>query len=83
MFIREHSLEEHYLRRRLELLEYLDSFARDEFYNTDEEDRMSEDDVRLVLLRKHYADVLNPYELNETLKSIYPAHQYGHEPVKE
>jgi hypothetical protein len=83
MFIREHSLEEHYLRRRLELLDYLDSFARDEFYNTDEEDRMSEDDVRLVLLRKHYADVLNPYELNETLKNIYPAHQYGPEPVKE
>ena len=47
MFIREHSLEEHYLRRRLELLEYLDSFARDEFYNTDPEDRMSEDDLRL------------------------------------
>ena len=83
MFIREHSLEEHYLRRRLELLEYLDSFARDEFYNTDPEDRMSEDDLRLVLLRKHYADVLNPYELNETLKKIYPAHQYGPEPIKE
>ena len=83
MFIREHSLEEHYLRRRLELLEYLDSFARDEFYNTDPEDRMTEDDLRLVLLRKHYADVLNPYELNETLKKIYPAHQYGPEPIKE
>jgi hypothetical protein len=83
MFIREHSLEEHYLRRRLELLEYLDSFARDEFYNTDPEDRMSPDDPRITLLRKHYADVLNPYELNETLKSIYPAHQYGPEPVKE
>lgn len=81
MFIKEHSLEEHYLRRRLELLEYLDNFARDEFYNTDPEDRMKKDDIRLVLLRKRYCDVLNPYELNETLKSIYPANQYG--PEKE
>jgi hypothetical protein len=80
MFIREHSLEEHYLRRRLELLEYLDTFARDEFYNTDPDDRMSPDDTRLVLLRKHYADVLNPYELNETIKGIYPPNQYGPEP---
>ena len=79
MFIKEHSLEEHYLRRRLELLEQLDSFARDEFYNTDPEDKMSPDDIRLVILRKHYCDVLNPYELNETLKSIYPAKQYGPE----
>lgn len=79
MFIKEHSLEEHYLRRRLDLLEQLDSFARDEFYNTDPEDRMSPDDQRLELLRKHYCDVLNPYELNETLKSIYPAKQYGPE----
>ena len=83
MFIREHSLEEHYLRRRLDLLDQLDSFARDEFYNTDPDERMAEDDIRLVLLRKHYADVLNPYELNETLKKIYPAHQYGPEPIKE
>lgn len=79
MFIKEHSIEEHYLRRRLELLEYLDNFARDEFYNTDSEDRMKKDDPRLVLLRKHYCDVLNPYELNETLKNIYPAKQYGPE----
>lgn len=82
MFIKEHSLEEHYLRRRLDLLDQLDSFARDEFYNTDPEDRMSPDDPRLELLRKHYCDVLNPYELNETLKSIYPAKQYGPEPKK-
>ena len=81
MFIKEHSIEEHYLRRRLELLDILDNFARDEFYNTDPEDRMNKDDPRLVLLRKHYCDVLNPYELNETLKSIYPANQYG--PEKE
>lgn len=80
MFIKEHSLEEHYLRRRLDLLEQLDSFARDEFYNDDPEERMKPDDYRLVLLRKHYCDVINPYELNETLKSIYPAKQYGPEP---
>lgn len=79
MFIKEHSLEEHYLRRRLELLEYLDNFARDEFYNTDPEDRMKPDDPRIILLKKHYCDVLNPYDLNETLKSIYPAKQYGPE----
>ena len=83
MFIKEHSLEEHYLRRRLDLLDQLDSFARDEFYNTDPEERMKDDDIRLVLLRKHYCDVLNPYELNETLKKIYPPHQYGPEPTKE
>ena len=82
MFIKEHSLEEHYLRRRLDLLEQLDSFARDEFYNTDPEDRMSPNDPRLELLRKHYCDVINPYELNETLKSIYPAKQYGPETKK-
>ena len=79
MFIKEHSIEEHYLRRRLELLDILDNFARDEFYNTDPEDRMKKDDPRIVLLRKHYCDVLNPYELNETLKRIYPANQYGPE----
>lgn len=76
MFIKEHILEEHFLRRRLELLEYLDNLARYEFYNTEPEDRIEKDDIRLVLLRKHYCDVLNPFELNETLKSIYPTNQY-------
>jgi hypothetical protein len=45
MFIKEHSIEEHYLRRRLELLEYLDNFARDEFYNTEPEDKMKKDEL--------------------------------------
>ena len=79
MFLKNHSIEEHYLRRRLELLDILDNFARDEFYNTDTEDRMTPDDIRFVLLRKQYCDVINPYELNETLKSIYPAKEYGPE----
>lgn len=82
MFIKEHSLEEHYLRRRLDLLEHLDSFAREEFYNDDPEDIMSPNDPRIVLLRKHYGDVLNPYELNRTLKKIYPKHLYGPEVIE-
>lgn len=78
-FIREHALERFWLERRLECLSLLDDFANQEFYNDDAENIMSPDDPKLIMMRKHYRDVINPYELNETIKAIYPSHQYGPE----
>jgi hypothetical protein len=83
MFIREHSLEEYFLRRRLDYLDQLDTFERDDFYNLDLAGRMLPDDHRLMFLKKHYSDVMSPYELNETLKRIYTPQQYGSELIKE
>jgi hypothetical protein len=77
MLLKHHALEEHYLRRRLELLEYLDSFARDELYNDDPETMMKPDDPKLVILSREYSDVLNPVDLEKTLKEIYPTHLYA------
>ena len=82
-FIREHALERFWLERRLECLSLLDDFANQEFYNEEPEDRMSPDDPKLTLMKNHYKDVINPYELNETLKRVYPPHQYGPEQPKE
>lgn len=79
-FIREHALERFWLERRIECLSIMDDFANQEFYNDNPEDRMDSNDPKLIMMRKHYADVINPYELNETLKRIYPSHQYGPEP---
>ena len=60
--------------RRLQLLDILDDFARNAFY--DEDYTMKEDDPRLVILKKQFADVLNPIDVEKALKEIYPPHLY-------
>lgn len=65
--------------RRLQLLDILDDFARNAFY--DEDYKMKEDDPKLIILKKQFADVLNPIDVEKALKIIYPANQYG--PEKE
>lgn len=75
MFIREHALEEYWLNRRLELLHQLDDLALEVFLNRD--DLITEDDPWMIMLQKHYADVLNPIDVEKTLKSIYSARQYS------
>ena len=75
MLIREHALERYWLERRLELLDILDDFAREEFCN--EESTINKDDWRLTTLKKNYADVMEPYSLAQTIRSIYPPHLYG------
>lgn len=74
MFIREHSLEEYWLRKRIELLEHLDNLAQEAYY--DQDFNMNEDDPKLIMLKKHYKDVANPCDVTEVLKSIYPPHLY-------
>ena len=61
-------------KRRLQLLDILDDFARTAFY--DEDYTMKEDDPRLVILKKQFADVLNPIDVEKALKEIYPPHLY-------
>jgi len=56
-------------------LDILDDFARNAFY--DEDYTMKEDDPKMVILRKQFADVLNPINVEEELKRIYPSNQYG------
>lgn len=75
MLIREHAIEKYWLERRLELLDMLDDIARESL--DDEDFNMSVDDTRLVILRKHYADVIEPHKLQETIKKIYPSHLYS------
>lgn len=75
MFIREHALEEYWLNRRIELLHQLDDLAQEVFLNR--ADLITEDDPRMIMLQKHYTDVLNPIDVEKTLKSIYPARQYS------
>jgi hypothetical protein len=75
MLIREHALEKYWLERRLELLDILDDLARESL--NDDDFNMSKDDARILVLRKHYADVIEPYTLSETIKKIYPSHLYG------
>lgn len=74
MFLSNHYKEKSLYERRLQLLEILDDFARDAFY--DEDFTMNEDDPKLIILRKQFADVLNPVNIEDELKKIYPDHLY-------
>lgn len=74
MFLDYYYKERMLYERRLQLLDILDGFARDAFY--DEDYSMKEDDPKLVILRKQFADVLNPVNIKEELKRIYPEHLY-------
>ena len=75
MIIREHALEEYWLNRRIEFLHRLDDLAQ-ETYNEDQQ-LISEDDPRIITLKKQYSDVLNPIDVEKILKSIYPARLYA------
>lgn len=70
-------LERFYLLRRIELIDTLQDFAQDEFYKDDPEEFMNKDDIKIKLLTKYYADVLNPCDVEKTLKRIYPSHLYA------
>jgi hypothetical protein len=81
MIIREHDIERFWLERRLELLSILDSHANEAF--NDSKSELNIDDPRFTMLRKQYADVLEPYSLSETIRKIYPEHLYGKIPKKK
>ena len=75
MLNKNHSLEVYYLQRRLELIQILDQFANRAF---EEEDFYMEDDHwQIKALEKEYSDVIDPENLCETLKRIYPTHLFG------
>lgn len=74
MFLSHYYKEKALYERRLQLLEILDDFARNAFY--DEDYTMNEDDPKLIVLRKEFADVLNPVDVERELKKIYPERLY-------
>ena len=74
MFLSHYYKEKALYERRLQLLEMLDDFARTAFY--DEDYSMNGDDPKLAILRKEFADVLNPVNVEEELKKIYPERLY-------
>ncbi len=75
MFLSHYYKEKALYERRLQLLEILDDFARDAFYNEDY--KMNDEDPKLSILRKEFADVINPVNVEEGLKKIYPLQSYG------
>ena len=75
MIIKEHALEEYWLNRRIELLHHLDNIAHEALY--DDSFSMNDDSPKIVSLKKQYADVVNPVDVENTLKSIYPEHLYA------
>jgi hypothetical protein len=75
MLIKYHDLETYYLNRRLELLQRLDSFAEECLHNEDFE--MNDLYPAIELLRKQYADVIDPENLCQTLKKMYPEELFG------
>jgi hypothetical protein len=80
MLIRFHCLESYYLNRRLELLQRLDSYAEQALYEED----FDENSLAPVIdmLRREYADVIDPENLCQTLKKIYPDALFGIESRK-
>lgn len=80
MFIKEHALEEYWLNRRIELLHQLDNLAQEAFYNDGYS--ITKESPKIAMLQKHYADVINPIDVEKTLKSIYPKHLYAPEVSK-
>ena len=74
MFLSHYYKEKMLYERRLQLLDMLDDFAREAFY--DEEYTMDGNDPKIIMLRKQFADVLNPADVEKSLKEIYPEHLY-------
>lgn len=75
MFLSHYYQEKALYERRLQLLDILDDFARTAFY--DDDFSMKEDDPKMTILRNQFADVLNPCDVEKTLKKIYPDHLYS------
>ncbi|MFM8859799.1 MAG: hypothetical protein ACKOEW_06880 [Methylocystis sp.] len=75
MFIKYHDLETYYLQRRLDLLQILDQFAHEAF--NEEDVTMDDDHWKMQMLKREYADVIDPENLCQTLKRIYPDHLFG------
>jgi hypothetical protein len=74
MFLDYYYKERMLYERRLQLLDILDGFARDTFY--DEDYSVKEDEPKMITLRKQFADVMNPVNVEDELKRIYPEHLY-------
>ncbi len=75
MIVRYHSLESYYLNRRLELLQRLDSYAEQALYEEDfDENSLA---PAIEMLKREYADVIDPEHLCQTLKKIYPDELFG------
>jgi hypothetical protein len=72
MFLSHYYQEKALYERRLQLLDILDDIARDAFY--DEDFTIQKDDPKISVLRKQFADVLNPCDVEKELKEIYPDH---------
>jgi hypothetical protein len=80
MIIRYHSLETYYLNRRLELLQRLDDYAEQTLH--DEDFEMNDLNPVIKMLRREYAEVIDPENLCQTLKKIYPDELFGIESRK-
>jgi hypothetical protein len=75
MLIKYHCLEGYYLNRRLELLQRLDSYAEQALYEEDfDENSLA---PAIEMLKREYADVIDPENLCKTLKKIYPEELFG------
>lgn len=74
MFLSHYYKEKMLYERRLQLLEILDDFTREAFYDADY--AMDKNDTKIIMLRKQFADVLNPVDVEKSLKEIYPEHLY-------
>lgn len=75
MHNKHHDLEAYYLQRRLKLLNILDDFANQSFQ--DEGFHMDDDHWQIEMLRREYSDVIDPENLCQTLKRIYPEHLFA------
>ncbi len=74
MFLSHYYKERSLYDRRVQLLDILDNFAREAFDN--EDFSMKEDDPRMIILRREFANVLNPVDVEKALKEIYPERLY-------
>jgi hypothetical protein len=74
MILKLHDLEAYYLRRRLEFLETMNSFAHQSLQ--DEDFNVQDDDWRIEILEREFSDVSDPSNLCKTLKRIYPPHLF-------
>ena len=75
MFLSHYYKERSLYDRRVQLLDILDNFAREAF--EDKDFLMREDDLRMVILRREFSDVLNPVDVEKALKEIYPERLYA------
>ena len=75
MFLSNYYKEKVLYERRLQLISILDDFAIEMFH--DKAINMHEDDPQIAILRREFADVLNPVNVEEELKKIYPKFLYS------